>query len=257
MREEWYDPINKVAVTIVDVKEAATQLAKGHLSGPTATHYLAEALAGAALLGSEMSEKDESVSVQMKCTGPLGGLNVECTSEGTLRGYTEKKILDEFDGMGKPKDKAVLGSVQLQITRSIPGHILSQGISSSFDGYLAGSLQRKACIKLEASVNDEVEILEAKGVMVEDMPDRKGELISCRLSTLKSLSVSSRNILDSLGLKTAELKKTTPLKFACRCSPDRAIAMLGALSDEEKASLPDVIDITCHMCGRTFSVKTR
>lgn len=257
MREEWYDPINKVAVTIVDVKEAATQLAKGHLSGPTATHYLAEALAGAALLGSEMSEKDESVSVQMKCTGPLGGLNVECTSEGTLRGYTEKKILDEFDGMGKPKDKVVLGSVQLQITRSIPGHILSQGISSSFDGYLAGSLQRKACIKLEASVNDEVEILEAKGVMVEDMPDRKGELISCRLSTLKSLSVSSRNILDSLGLKTAELKKTTPLKFACRCSPDRAIAMLGALSDEEKASLPDVIDITCHMCGRTFSVKTR
>lgn len=257
MREEWYDPINKVAVTIVDVKEAATQLAKGHLSGPTATHYLAEALAGAALLGSEMSEKDESVSVHMKCTGPLGGLNVECTSEGTLRGYTEKKILDEFDGMGKPKDKQVLGSVQLQITRSIPGHILSQGISSSFDGYLAGSLQRKACIKLEASVNDEVEILEAKGVMVEDMPDRKGELISCRLSTLKSLAVSSRNILDSLGLKTAELKKTTPLKFACRCSPDRAIAMLGALSDEEKVSLPDVIDITCHMCGRTFSVKTR
>lgn len=257
MREEWYDPINKVAVTIVDVKDAATQLAKGHLSGPTATHYLAEALAGAALLGSEMSEKDESVSVQMKCTGPLGGLNVECTSEGTLRGYTEKKILDEFDGMGKPKDKAVLGSVQLQITRSIPGHILSQGISSSFDGYLAGSLQRKACIKLEAAVNDEVEILEAKGVMVEDMPDRKGELISCRLSTLKSLAVSSRNILDSLGLKTAELKKTTPLKFACRCSPDRAIAMLGALTDEEKATLPDVIDITCHMCGRTFSVKTR
>lgn len=257
MREEWYDSVNKVAVTIVDVKEAATALAKGHLSGPTATHYLAEALAGAALLGAEMSEKDESVSVQMKCTGPLGGLNVECTSEGTLRGYTEKKILDEFDGAGKPKDKLVLGSVQLQITRSIPGHIISQGISSSFDGYLAGSLQRKACIKLEASVNDEVEILEAKGVMVEDMPDRKGELISCRLPGLKTLAVSSRNILDSLGLKTAGLKKTTPLKFACRCSPDRAIAIMGALSDEEKATLPDVIDITCHMCGRTFSVKTR
>lgn len=257
MREEWYDKVNKVAVTIVDVKEAATQLAKGHLSGPTATHYLAEALAGAALLGSEMSEKDESVSVQMKCTGPLGGLNVECTSEGTLRGYTEKKILDEFDGMGKPKDKQVLGSVQLQITRSVPGHILSQGISSSFDGYLAGSLQRKACIKLEASVNDEVEILEAKGVMVEDMPDHVGELVSCRLPSLKTLAVSSRNILDSLGLKTAELKKTSELKFACRCSPERAVAMLGALSDEEKADLPDTLDITCHMCGRTFSVKTR
>lgn len=257
MREEWYDPKAKVAVTIVDVKEAATALVRGHLSGPTAGKFLAEYLAGAALLGAEMSDKDESVSVQMKCTGPLGGLNVECTAAGTLRGYTEKKTLDLFDGMGAVKSKDVLGSVQLQITRSIPGHILSQGISSSFDGYLAGSLQRKACIRLEAAVSDEVEILEAKGVMVEDMPDHVGELVSCKLDTLKTINVSSRNILDHLGLWTAELKKTTPMKFACRCSPERAIAMLGALSEEEKASLPDTLDITCHMCGRTFSVRTR
>lgn len=257
MREEWYDPLNKVAVTIVDVKDAAQELAKAHLSGPTAAKYLAEALAGAALLGAEMSEKDESVSVQMKCSGPLGGLNVECTSEGTLRGYTEKKILDDFDGVRVPKDKEVLGDVQLQITRTVPGRILSQGISRSFDGYLAGSLQRKACIKLEASVSDDVEILGAKGVMVEDMPDHVGELVSCKLSKLKSLNVSSRRLLDELGLKGAELKKTTELKFACRCSPERAVAMLGALSDVEKASLPEKLDITCHMCGRIFTVKTR
>ena len=27
-----------------------------------------------------------------------------------------------------------------------------------------------------------------------------------------------------------------------------------ALSPEERASLPPTIDVTCHMCGRTFSV---
>ena len=72
-----------------------------------------------------------------------------------------------------------------------------------------------------------------------------------------SLSVASRNILKHLGLPCAELRKTTPLKFACRCSPDRAIAMLAALSDEERQSLPPAIDITCHMCGKTFTVKTK
>ena len=208
-----------------------------------------------ALLGGEMSEKDETVILQAKCSGPLGGYNVECTAAGTLRGYTEKKVLDGFDGLGKPKDRMVLGDQQIQVTRSVPGRILSQGISTSLDGYFAGSLQRKACLKVEAAVSDEVEILEARGVLVEDLPDAKGPMVCCKTDELKSLAVSSRNVLKQLGLDKAELKRTTPLKFACRCSPDRAVAMLAALSEEERKSLPPTIDITCHMCGKTFTVK--
>ena len=256
-REEWYDAEKKVAVTIVDVTGAAQELARGHLAGPTAAHYLTEALASVALLGAEMSEKDETVILQAKCSGPLGGYNVECTAAGTLRGYTEKKILDGFDGLGKPKDRMVLGDQQIQVTRSVPGKILSQGISTSLDGYFAGSLQRKACLKVEAAVSDEVEILEARGILIEDLPDAKGPMTCCKADDLKSLAVASRNILKQLGLDKAELKRTTPLKFACRCSPDRAIAMLSALSDEEKKSLPPTIDITCHMCGKTFTVKPK
>ena len=252
-REEWYDKDAKVAVTIVDVTDAAQELARGHLAGPTATHYLTEALASVALLGAEMSEKDETVILQAKCSGPLGGYNVECTAQGMLRGYTEKKVLDGFDGMGKPKDRMVLGDQQIQVTRSVPGRILSQGISASIDGYLADSLQRKACIRTEVAVSDEVEVLEARGIMVEVLPDStKGEP---EVSSISSLSGSSRKILENLGFPRAELRKTTPLRFACRCSPDRAIAMLAALSDEERKALPPSIDITCHMCGRTYTVK--
>ena len=254
-REEWYDKEAKVAVTIVDVTSAAQELARGHLAGPTSTHFLTEALASVALLGAEMSEKDETVILQMKCRGPLGGYNVECTSEGTLRGYAEKKVLEDFDGLGKPDAGKVVGEAQIQVTRSVPGRILSQGISTSVDGYLAGSLQRKASIRTEVAVSDEVEVLEARGLMVEILPDSvRGEP---EISSCSSLSSSSRKILDSLGFQHAELRKTTPLKFACRCSPDRAIAMLAALSEEERKALPPTIDITCHMCGKTFTVRTK
>ena len=254
-REEWYDAEAKVSVTIVDVTSAAQELARGHLAGPTASHYLTESLASVALLGAEMSEADETVILQTKCEGPLGGCNVECTAAGTLRGYTEKKVLEDFDGLGRPGDRKVIGKQQVQVTRSVPGRILSQGISTSLDGYFAGSLQRKACLRTEVSVSDEVEILEARGILVEDLPDAKGEMVCCRISQPKSLAVASRNILKQLGLEKAELRKTTPLTFACRCSPDRAVAMLAALSEEERKALPPTIDITCHMCGRTFSVK--
>ena len=253
-REEWYDATAKVAVTIADVTTAAQELARGHLAGPTSAYFLSKALAAAALLGAETSEKDEVLSIQMKCKGPLGGFNVECSADGALRGYTEKKTLDDFDGLGKPDVKSVVGERQLQVTRSVPGRIISQGISSSLDGYLAGSLQRKACIYLEAAVSDEVEILEARGVMVEAMPDSSASVSSL---VPERLGVASRNILNQLGLSHAELKKTTPLRFQCRCSPERAAAMLGALGEKERAELPPTLDITCHMCGRTFTVRTK
>lgn len=258
-REEWYDKDAGVAVTIVDVKDAAQALARGHLCGPTSAYFLSKALAAAALLGSEMSQDDETLILQMKCKGPLGGFNVECTAKGTLRGYTEKKILDEFDGMGVPDPVKVVGERQLQVTRSVPGRILSQGISSSLGGYLAGSLQRKAVIFLEAAVSDDVEISEARGVMVEEMPDAKGTgvLSTDLLGKSKSgtLAVSSRSILSRLSLSRAELRKTTPLSFACRCSKERAAAMIAALSPDERAALPQAVDITCHMCGRTFTIR--
>lgn len=263
LREEWYDGEKKVAVTIADVTGAAQALARSHLSGPAGAHVLAEALAAAALLGAETESPDEVVSVQMKCAGPIGGFNVECTAAGTLRGYTEKKVLDDFDGLGAPNMKRLVGDRQIQVTRSVPGRILSQGVSSSLDGYLAGSLQRKARIFLEASVSDDVEVLVARGVMVEALPDGDWS-VSEGVAPLErtsrgrgqSLAVASRTILKSLGLERAELRRTEPLSFACRCSPERAAAMVAALGEDERRTLPPTISVTCHMCGRTFSVPT-
>ena len=264
-REEWYDAERKVAVTIVDVTSAAQTLARGHLAGPASTYFLTKALAAAALLGAEMEQPDEVASVQMKCKGPLGGLNVECTAAGTLRGYAERKILEDFDGMGVPDEKLAVGERQIQVTRSVPGRIISQGISNSLDGYLAGSLQRKACMFLEASVSDDVVVGEARGMMVEALPDSSWAVsegtapFASRYRDVREagrLAVSSRNILAKLGLEHAALRKTTPLSFACRCSPERAAAMVASLGRDEREALPPTLDVTCHMCGRTFTVAT-
>ncbi len=254
-REEWYDEEAKVAITIADATAAAQALARGHLCGPTSAFFLSRALAAVSLLGAEMSEEDEVVSLQMKCSGPLGGVNVECTAAGTLRGYPEKKVLDDFDGLGRPDAAKVLGDKRIQVTRSVPGRIISQGLSTTLGGYLTQSLQRTAEIRVDAEVTDDVEVVRAVGVMVEALPDspvaKSESLIPARLN----LAASSRNILAKLGHPKAVLKKKTPLEFACRCSAERAAAMLDALGPDERAALPPSIDITCHMCGRVWSVK--
>ncbi len=252
-REEWYDPVRKVSVTLADATTAAQTLAAGHLSGPVATHFLAKALASVAVLGAETEEEGETVILQMKCSGPLGGLVAEVTREGTLRGYTERKTLDDFDGMGRPDPKKVLGDCEIQVTRSVPGRIISRGISTSLDGYLAGSLQRTAVMFDDASVTDDVEVLAARAVMIEALADSDWRDFPLKLD----LGVSPRGIMKRLGLANAELKRTTPLSFACRCSAARAESMLAALGEEERKGLPPEVDITCHMCGRTYTVKTK
>lgn len=254
-REEWYDAAARVKITIVDVTDAAQRLAAGHLCGPVAAHFLAEHLAAAALLGAETSEPDETLILQMKCTGPLGGVTVECTSAGTLRGYTEKKTLDDFDGLGVFDARKIAGARQYQVTRSVPGRIISQGVATTLGGYLTQSLQRNAEIRVEAAVSDAVEIMEARGVMVEALPDSSLPDTAHLIPRSLKLNVASRNMLKKLGYPNAELKKTAPLSFACRCSPERAAAMLSALSPEERADLPHPVTITCHMCGRTFAVE--
>jgi molecular chaperone Hsp33 len=261
-RQEWYDAEKRVAVTIVDVKAAAQALARGHLSGPASAYCLSKALAAVALLGGECSAEDETVMLQMKCKGPLGGFNVECTTSGTLRGYTERKVLDDFDALGRYDDRLIIGERQIQVTRSVPGKILSQGVSTSLDGYLAGSLQRRACIYLEAEVSDEVEILEARGIMVESLPDSSWSVSDNTAAVYEDmrkkkggvLAVSPRKILGKIGLSGAELKKTTPLSFACRCSPERAAALVSSMNPADLESSGEKLDITCHMCGRVYTV---
>ena len=113
-----------LVIEAVDCLAAATALARGHLSGPTASTYLAQALAGVALLGMETSRADETVTFRLDCPGPLGGLLVECTEKGTLRGYTKKKILD-FDGERFSDAEVIGASATVEVIRSVPGKVLS------------------------------------------------------------------------------------------------------------------------------------
>lgn len=273
---EILDPATKIAVLCADCTTAAGQLARGHLSGPTASHYLAEALAGVALLGAETAQEAETVTFRLECPGPLEGFLVECTAAGTLRGYTKKKILNDFDGLGVPKDVQVLGgSGTFEIIRSIPGAILSSGtvatawkkdaVAAGLDAYFDQSLQRRVYTAVAASVGDDGVPLFARGLLAECPPDGDAAAFAqvaavfasgAAARALASGAAAPRTLLKKLGLPQAEIRRTRALAFACRCSAERAAAMVAAIPPDERAALPPTLDITCHMCGRTWTVTT-
>ena len=275
-RIQALDPATKLAVVLCDCTAAARDLARAHLSGPTASHYLAQALAGVSLLGAEMSQDEETVTFRLECPGPLGGFLVEATAAGTLRGYTKLKILNDFDGLGAPKDAQVLGETgTFEIIRSVPGEILASGavavgkkvgVADGLDAFFAQSLQRRVRTAVAAAAGDDGVPVYARGALVECPPDGDAAAFAAVAETfasgavqkaLATASVSARTLLKKLGLPQAEVRRTDPLSFACRCSAERAEAMLAAIPEAERAALPPQIDVTCHMCGRTWTVATR
>ena len=287
-RIQVLDPATKLSVVLCDCTAAAGALARAHLSGPTASHYLAQALAGVALLGAETSQDEETVTFRLDCPGPLGGFLVEATAAGTLRGYTKQKILNDFDGLGAPKDAQVLGeSGTFEIIRSVPGTILASGavavgapvvgsprrgdrpgtfVARGLDAFFAQSLQRRVRTAVTAAAGDDGVPVYARGALVECPPDGDAtafETVADVFASgavqkaLASGTVSARTLLKKIGLPHAEVRRTDPLSFACRCSAERAEAMLAAIPEAERAALPPQIDVTCHMCGRTWTVSTR
>ena len=271
------DAQTKLAVTLADCTAAAGALARAHLSGPAASHYLAQALAGAALLGAECSMPEETVTFRMDCPGPLEGFLAEATAAGTLRGYTKRKILDDFDGLGAPKDPAALGAnATFEVIRSIPGAILASGtvavptakrhaVAAGLDAFFAQSLQRRVCTAVVSAAGDDGIPLFARGMMVECPPDGDADAFAgvsavfssgAAAKALAAASVSVRTLLKKIGLPQAEIRRAMPLAFACRCSAERAAATLAALPPDQRKGLPPQVDVTCHMCGRTWTVPT-
>lgn len=266
-----------ISAIVVDCSTAAIQLARGHLSGPVASNVLSQALAAVAMLGVELDAKDEVVSFKMMCPGPLGGFLVESTQARTLRGYTNKKIFEDFDGVENPSDVKLIGpGATFEIIRSVPGKITASGsvaieiankdknsIARGLEECFAKSFQRRAKIALATMSEDGGVPIFARGILVECMPDGDTEAYAeiCKLfddgTVLKSMSsqiFSEATLFKKLPQVKMEVRSEDPVSFMCRCSAERAASMIASLPD--KSELPPTLDVTCHMCGRTWTIKT-
>lgn len=271
--ESAYCAESGVNLVWVDVTDSARALERSHLSGPTAGLALANALAAVALLANDLSEKDETVSFRQSFDGPLMGLLVEASKDGSLRGYTRVKVMNDFDGRDPiPLDEALGSRASVQIIRSVPGSIIER---SSFESvpasaqaalraYMNSSQQRKSLSIISCeSYNGYIE--RARGILAELMPD--GDRLAFERLRARFGDGSALEALDSAGglaawaseLRAGELSRphSLPMRFACRCSRERAEATLSTLSPEERRAMArekPTVTIYCHMCGASYEI---
>lgn len=266
-----------IRLTFVETTVAVKALEARHLCGPVAGSALAEAVTAAALLSADAASADEAVMLRMSVVGPLGGVLAEATGEGGLRGYTTRKVLDELDSR-LPVDTAPAWgpSGSVQIVTSVPGKILNQAVLTVQPPqlryvtarYFNHSLQIPTACAIEVSAGSGG-LISARGLLAQRMVDsdiaafvrvleafEDGRVSALLRSSGVVVFGGAAAFCDVLGLPDITVRETRPLMFKCRCSRERMLSVLDTLSREEleeRISEGGSQDITCHMCGRTYS----
>lgn len=268
-----FSPSARIQVVYAEVTDSARELERSHLCGPTAGLIQAEALAGVALLGSELTQPGETVTLRLKVSGPVGGVLVEAAEDGGLRGYTHIKVINDLDACEELDASAALGDLaEVQVVRSVAGKVLSSGstdvspasVIRGIEQYYRNSLQRHVAVQISALAYGGF-IDCARGLLFECLPDGNRDLFSrlahfaedgTLLECLEA-AVSLATVCETVGLADCVFQAPKPLRFACRCSPERVEGMLSGMpSGDLEAMVREgrPAQIFCHMCGKGYQV---
>jgi molecular chaperone Hsp33 len=268
-----YSPRARIQFVQVDVADAARGLEQSHLCGPTASLVLAEALSGVALLGADLTRPLETITLRMRVSGPVQGVLVEMAQDGSLRGYTSQKVIAALDDREEMDSAEAFGDhAEVQIIRSVPGHILAHAsletrpasVRSALEQYFEQSLQRAVVAQIVAiAYGGSLDL--ARGLLALGLPDVdrnefdrlaalfNDDTVAQELESCGSLA----ELGETLGFSDLQFETSRPLRFACRCSRERVLDMIGGLSVAELSGMarqPRPASIYCHMCGRGYEV---
>jgi molecular chaperone Hsp33 len=270
------------AITTDTVAEAARR----HRTSPTATAALGRTMTGALLLGASLKELDR-LTVQIVCDGPIGGISVESNAKGEVRGYVRNPEAEvPLNEQNKLDVRGVVGNGMLYVMReagfemgfrpepysgSVP--IVSGEIAEDFAYYLKNSEQIPSAVLLGVHVRlakdlEQTIATAAGGVMIQMMPGAGEKTIGEIEKAIGNMRQSVTEMIQSgagleeligatLGRIEFKVLEKMSVRFACRCSYERALSMVSALdvAEIESMLLEDMgAKITCHFCNETYII---
>ena len=260
------------AVTTDLCDEARTR----HGTFPTATAALGRALTSALLLAAT-GKRDERLSLQFSGDGPLRGIVVEASPEGTTRGFTYRPRTDVPPRNGKLDVGGALGAGQLCVMRvPIEGGSIYRSIVPLVSGeigvdvasYLATSEQTPSAVGVGVLVGPDGDVRAAGGYLLQAMPGAQPAALDRFATRVESLPTPSELVRDHHGPvdmltrlfdgEAGRVLEERAVRFQCRCSPARVrTAIVGMGSAEIEALLAEgrPAEAVCEFCSAAYVVR--
>lgn len=260
------------AITGTDIVRRAQEI---HHTAPTATAALGRTLLAASLMGNQLKGDDNSLTLQVRGDGPLGGITCVSDSAGNVRGFVNNPAADvprKYEG--KLDVGAAVGGGSLTVIKDLGlkepyvGSIalVSGEIAEDITAYFAESEQIPTACALGVLVKkDGGEVLTAGGYLIQLLPGADDEAIDKvergirRVGSVTSVLAAGKTtidlIRDVLSEFEVEVLETVPAAYKCYCSRDRVTRALISMGREEMTSLIEEqgeADLTCQFCDAVY-----
>lgn len=258
------------------VEEAKTR----HGTSPVITAALGRLICGGAMMGAMMKGEKDLMTLQIQCSGPVGGMTVTSDALGHVKGYAQNPVVHlpaspagKLD-VGKALDLGVLTVIRdigLKEPYSGQVQLVSGEIAEDLAYYFAVSEQTPSSVALGVLMNRDNTVAQAGGYILQLLPDTDEEIISTlekRLADVwpvtKFLSegYTPEEILEEIleDLHPHFDEERLPVAFSCNCSKERlkrALISLGRRELDKIIEDREPITMHCHFCNTDYTFSTK
>ena len=265
---------NSVVVSAVESKDIVNKAIKLHNLSPIAAAALGRALTMAALMGKELKNEQDYLTVTIDGGGPLGKITVCSDGLGHVKGCVDNPIADTIlreDGrmdvgaaVGRDGQITVFKDIGLKQPYVGTSKIISGEIASDFAYYYATSEQQPCGVTLGVAL-DKRRCKSAGGVFVQVMPNCPSDLLFQLETIMYAMdemsyqfdgSTAKEVINRFFGQFELEFTESVEVSYKCNCGKrkiDRVVKGLG--KDEANAIVAEMgqVEVCCHFCGKKYA----
>ncbi|MCQ2772146.1 MAG: Hsp33 family molecular chaperone HslO [Bacilli bacterium] len=259
------------AITSRNLVEHARQI---HNLSPICTAALGRSMSAALMMGNNLKNEQDVLTLQFNGNGPMRGLVVSSNNKGEVKGYT--KVTDVIMPPNAARHLNVGGAIgegTLTVIRDyglkdpyVSTIELQTGeIAEDLTYYFASSEQTPSVVALGVLMNKDVTVKRAGGLIVQLLPNCPEESITKLERNLRKLYALT-DLLDE-GMTPEDMltfvlegfdvniTEKMPVQFKCNCSKERSEQVLISIGKKELEKLRDEdhkISLNCQFCGSHY-----
>ncbi|MCP3942126.1 MAG: Hsp33 family molecular chaperone HslO [Desulfobacteraceae bacterium] len=259
---------------VVHTTRMVNEMRANHGLGPLETLVLGQAYIAATLMCAGLKGKDR-ISFNIRCSGPIQGLDVEANTFGEVRGSLKNNNIQVEDPKQMKYLSNLFGAGFLTVTKYLEdakkpysGQIaLEHGsIAEDLAAYFLRSEQIPTGFKLSLFFNDKEEVEGAGGIFLQAMPGVSPEQVieaENKIQQIHSLGQAFAKGDSPEKLIEKEFSSLSPrfldssrVEFFCRCNRKRMEDYLKNLSTHDMGEImengPFPLEVRCHHCNSVY-----
>lgn len=265
----------KISVICASTTNMVEEARKIHDLSPVATAALGRVITITALIGAEMKNKTDKLTIQIKGNGPIGKIVAVSDNYPHVKACLTNPVVDiPLNEFGKLDVGTAIGNQGfINVIKDIGlkepyigiSPLTSGEIADDFANYFQTSEQRQTAVALGVLV-DKNGVKASGGYIISAMPDATDEEISNVEKSIFQAGAMSKMLDQKLSLKEIAEKITGDKKikvidasiepvYECECNKEKFADSLITLGKEQLKELIEEdgkAEIKCQFCNKTY-----